>query len=200
MTNRATPNNSRYIPFTQQKYCCVPTAMLMIMHRNQIPLLPAEELGVYFGLTVPPEDENLFYNVKVSATPPSGAGYGTSIKNNDPNEVFAKLGIPLAVSFVLADKIFSTDDLIQKLLEIEKSDEDAIICLNDGVTFGEFKPFSGHAVIFDRIIDGKIRVVDPGTSRAKWRTLDAKIVFDAIQTHGVKHHGGIWKFIRKGTI
>ena len=95
-THEATPDDSRYVPFTQQAYCCVPTSILMIMYRNGMPLIPAEELGYHLGLTVPPEDSHLFYKVRVSNTPPSLAGYGTQIYNPDyePNKVFRELGIP----------------------------------------------------------------------------------------------------------
>ncbi len=47
------PKDSRYIPFSQQPYCCVPTSIQMVMYRHNIPLVPAEELGYHLGLTVP---------------------------------------------------------------------------------------------------------------------------------------------------
>jgi hypothetical protein len=73
---QAAPTTSRYIAFTQQPYCCVPTSITMIMYRNDIPLVPIEELGYLLGMTVPPEEEEYFYNVRVSDSPPSSSGYG----------------------------------------------------------------------------------------------------------------------------
>src|SRR6187401_2529326 len=95
------PQDTRYVPFTQQSYCCVPTSIQMIMYRNGIPLIPLEELGYRLGLTVPPEDADLFYKPRVSDSPPSTAGYGTQIAKEDfaPNKVFEELDIPLEFSF-----------------------------------------------------------------------------------------------------
>jgi hypothetical protein len=198
MKYQAAPNDSRYIPFTQQRTCCVPTSIAMIMYRNNIPLIPIEELGYRLGLTVAPECAELFYNPRVSDTPPSAAGYGTQIFNPDyePNKVFAELGIPLTFDLILADEIASPADLIAKLLAIEDSDEDALLCFNHGVVRGKFKPHSGHVVVFDRIIDGQIRIVDASPKQPKWRFIEAQLMFDAIQQHN-KSSGGIWRFVCK---
>lgn len=54
------PKDTRYIPFTQQKSCCVPTSISIIMYKRNIPLIPQEVLGYYLGLIVDPEFKNLF--------------------------------------------------------------------------------------------------------------------------------------------
>jgi hypothetical protein len=66
----AIPPDSRYIPFTQQTSCCVPTCIQMVMYKLGIPLLPAEEIGYHLGLTVHPDKSYLFYNVRTSTKPP----------------------------------------------------------------------------------------------------------------------------------
>jgi hypothetical protein len=168
----------------------------MVMYRNGIPLIPAEELGHHLGLTVPPEDAPFFYKVHVSDMPPSTAGYGTQIMNPGygPNEVFQKLGIPLEFSKKLAIEFNSEDDLLDELRNIEKNDTDALLCYNHGVIRGEYEPDSGHVVVFDRVIDGKVRIVDASPKHPKWRLIEPALLFDAIKRHGNSNSGGIWLF------
>lgn len=192
----ASPNDSRYVPFTQQPYCCVPTSIQMIMYRNNIPLIPAEELGYHLGLTVTEEDAKYFYNVRSAATPPATSGFGTDISKLQyaPSKAFEKLGIPLSFSMQLASQIDSQKSLLDMLDLIEKDDADALLCFNHGVIKGKYEPNYGHVVVFDRIIDGQIRVVDASPQQPKWRLLGSGAVFDAIQQHGDNNSGGIWNF------
>lgn len=195
-TFQAAPNDSRYVPFTQQDWCCVPTSIQMIMYRHGIPLIPSEELGFHLGLTVPPDQTSLFYKVRTSDTPPSGAGYGTQISNPkyEPNQAFQKLGIPLSFSQLFASDIATEEALLKELNEIEATDTDALLCFNHGVIKGKYEPFTGHVVVFDRIIDGKIRIVDASWKHPKWRLVEPSLMLEAIQKHGNDNAGGIWKF------
>lgn len=192
-----TPGNTRYVPLTQQSYCCVPTSIQMVMYRNDIPLVAAEELGYHLGLTVPPEDAHLFHNVRISETPPK-AGYGTRIDmpEYEPNRAFEKLGIPLRFSMQLASTIIDENDLRRLLQKIEADDADVLLCFNHGVVRGAYTPESGHVVVFDRIIDGKIRVIDASPIQPKWHLIELDVLFDAIRQHGDAHSGGIWSLIR----
>lgn len=170
----------------------------MIMYRNNIPLVPAEELGYHLGLTVPVEDKELFYDVRTSDTPPSTAGYGTQILKPDyePNKVFAELGIPLSFKLKLAGEFDSETSLMAELQDIEAADADALLCFNHGVMRGEYQPNSGHVTVFDRIIDGRIRMVDASWKQSKWRLVEPSLLFDAIQRHGSHNSGGVWRFKR----
>lgn len=190
----ATPNDSRYVPFTQQDYCCVPTCMQMIMYKNGIPLIPAEVLGYYFGLTVPPEDAHLFFNPRISDTPPTSGGYGTQIPKFDPNKVFEKLGIPLTFFIRPATEMSGGQDLLKVLRIIEKNDSDALLCFNHGIMRGEYKKFTGHVVVFDRVIDGKVRIIDASYMHPKWRLVKPTLLHDAMIHHDSKSSAGIWHF------
>lgn len=192
----ASPADTRYVPFTQQEFCCTPTSMLMIMYRNGIPLIPAEELGYHFGLTVRPQDAKLFYNTRVSPTPPSTAGYGTLVgePGYEPDEVFAKLGIPLKFSQTPASEISGEADLLARLCAVETNDQDALLCFNPGVIDGEYKPDSGHVTVFDRIVDGKVRIIDPSPRDAKWQLIELPVMWEVIHRHGDHNGGGIWHF------
>lgn len=190
------PRDTRYLPLTQQEYCCVPTGIQMIMHRHGIPLMPAEELGYHLGLTVPPEDAHLFYKPRVAVVPPSDAGFGTQIhfSEYEPNAVFQKIGVPLTFSPRLADDLRDKDALLGELRRIEDEDTDALLCFNHGVVKGEFELHSGHVVVFDRIINGKVRIVDASWKQPKWRLIEPSLLLDAIKLHGNKNFGGVWRF------
>jgi hypothetical protein len=192
---KVVPNDSRYIPFTQQKYDCVPTSILMIMYRNGIPLLPSEELGYHLGLVVPPSDKKLYYKPRVSKTPPP-SGYGTKINKAKymPNKVFDKLGIPLKCKLILADDIKNAEDLVAILTEVEKNDTDALLCFNYSMANELPYKNGGHVVVFDRIINGKIRIVDAWYKNPKWQLRDPKLLYKAIKIHGNKNAGGVWLF------
>lgn len=194
----ASPNDSRYIPFTQQPYCCVPTSIQMIMYRNSIPLVPAEEIGYHLGLTVTLEDANYFYNVRSSATPPAESGFGTNISRPEyePNTAFKRLGIPLSFQMRFASTIASEESLLDSLRKIEADNTDALLCFNHGVIRGQYEPNSGHVVVFDKIINGQVRVLDASPRQPKWRLLGASLLFDALQQHGDNNSGGIWNFFK----
>lgn len=168
----------------------------MIMYRQGIPLLPAEELGYHLGLTLPPDETELFYQPRTAPQPPSSAGYGTQVFNPqyDPNKVFHKLGIPLTFTPVRASEIADAADLLRRLRLIETEDRDALLCFNHGVMRGEYQPYSGHVTVFDRVIDDQVRLVDASWKQPKWRMVEAELLMEAIRRHD--ETGGIWHFDR----
>ncbi len=190
-----TPKDSRYVPFTQQPSCCVPTAIQMIMYRHNIPLIPAEELGYHLGLTVSPEREHLFYKPRVAQTAPR-AGYGTQVDSPEfePNVVFKKLGIPLVFSITSIADISSSEELLVLLQDVEKSDKDALLCFNRGVLTDDPTQNNGHVCVFDRIIDGKIRIIDSSPHQPKWRLVEASKMCEAMTKHPTPESAGIWHF------
>ena len=191
---KAAPNDSRYIPFTQQPYCCVPVNIQMIMYRNNIPLVPAEEIGYHLGLTVPKESAHSFYKVRTATKAPDGI-WGTRISNPqyEPNRAFKKMGIPLSFELVPISSIDTPKSLENVLKDVQEQDTDASLCFNFSVTQGKYDPGSGHVVVFDRFIDDKIRYIesDRGT---KWDTVDVGLLHKAMQKHGDANYAGIWLF------
>lgn len=195
----ASPNDSRYIPFTQQSSCCVPTCIQMIMYKNGIPLLPAEELGYHLGLVVPPEKAHLFYKVRTSPTPPT-AGYGTQTYSPEfePNKIFKKLNIPLVYKLKPISEIQSPEELIKILKEIEDKNNDGLLCFNHGALVDDPARDWGHLCVFDRVVDGQLRIIDPSHEYPKWRLVSAEKMFKAMQIHGTrKTAAGIWQFTKK---
>lgn len=193
------PSNSRYIPFTQQPYCCTPTSIQIIIHKLGLPLVSQEELGYHLGLTVPPKEKELFWNVRVSDTPPTAAGYGTQIQKPEynPNEAFKKLGIPLTFTYNLIDNFDSAEEVRKYLKNVEQNDRDVMVCFRYG-TLHDTDSSSGHANVFDRYLPetDEVRLIDPAVTVPKWRVVPLEKLFKAMKKHGADKSGGFWEITR----
>jgi len=189
----ATPADSRYVPFTQQDYCCVPTCLQMVMYKLGIPLAPAEEIGYYLGLVVPPADKHLFYDPRVSEKRPI-AGYGTRIylPEFEPDAAFKNLGVPLRLTTKLIPEFTSADKLVATLRDVEAGDGNALLCFNHGVLVDDPARNYGHVVVFDRVVDEGLRIIDPSPFHPKWRTVPAEAMFKAMHAHGESRSAGVW--------
>ena len=194
----ATPQNSRYTPLTQQASCCVPTCIQMVMYKLGIPLYPAEEIGYHLGLVVRPADGYLFYDARTSLQPPT-AGYGTRIYEPEfeLNTAFKKMGIPLEYRLLPIHELTSAQAITDQLKRVENSDGNALLCFNHGELIGDSSRDWGHVVVFDRVIKGDLRIIDPSPTHPKWRLVKAEKMFAAMVKHGQeKTASGIWMLKR----
>jgi hypothetical protein len=169
----------------------------MVMYKNDIPLLPAEEIGYHLGLVVHPDKSHLFYKVRTSVEPPP-AGYGTQIYSPEfePNGVFKKLNIPLSFSIKSISEISSSEELLKRLEAVENENSDALLCFNHGALVDNDEKNWGHVCVFDRVVDGKIRIIDPSPEHPKWRLVDTEKMFEAMRKHGVQKSAGIWSLTK----
>lgn len=200
MMKDITPSDSRYVPFTQQARCCAPTCIQMIMYKNGIPLVPAELIGYHLGLVVPPSEANLFYNVETSEVKPP-AGYGTRIYMEEfsPDKAFRKLKIPLSFNIIPIANLKSVEDMLKFLTEAKEKDKDILFCFNHAALIDNPSKDWGHLVLFDRLIDGQIRIIDPSPTHPKWRNVTPEKMFYAMKIHGEKPTAaGLWEFKRTG--
>jgi hypothetical protein len=62
---------------------------------------------------------------------------------------------------------------------------------------GKYEPFSGHVTVFDRVIDGKVRLVDASPHQPKWRLVEGSLLLEAIKRHGNESSGGVWHFKKR---
>jgi len=188
------PTDSRYIPLTQQKSCCVPTCIQMVMLRHDISLMPAEELGYYLGLIVHPDKADLFYNVRTSKKKPP-AGYGTRIYDPRfrPNKVFKKLHLPMSLTIKPISKFNSPREVQEYLKTAESNDKDILLCFNHGALINDPSKDRGHVCVFDRLIRNNIRIIDPSPDQPKWRSVSVNKMFRAMRKHGEKRSGGFWE-------
>jgi hypothetical protein len=192
------PANSRYIPFTQQAQCCAPTCIQMVMYKNEIPLVSAELLGYHLGLVVPPSEARLFYNVRTSEAKPT-AGYGTRIYMEEfsPNKAFKNLNIPLTLNVNKIANFNLVEEVTSFLAKAEKENRDVLFCFNHGALIDDSTRDWGHLTLFDRLIDNKIRIIDPSPTHPKWRLVTPEKMFYAMKKHGEKPTAaGLWELNR----
>lgn len=194
------PKDSRYIPFSQQPYCCVPTSIQMVMYRHGIPLIPAELLGYHLGLTVPKEASGFFWNTHIGKRPASRirpiAGYGTMIyeKKYEPNKIFKKLGIPLRMELKPVDNFKDFVEFKRYLSELARKDFDVLLCFHHGTLVNDPAKDNGHVVVLDKIYPNKgmVRFVDP-TRGPKWKIYPMKKMYEAMKAHTSAKTGGFWE-------
>lgn len=191
------PADSRYIPLTQQKWCCVPTCIQMVMLRHKIPLRPAELIGYHMGLVVAPSSKKYFYNVRTSSFRPS-AGYGTQASKSrfSPNAAFRKLKIPLKISWSLINKFKIIDSFRKYLAKAETSGKDIFVCFDWPSLFNpKEKEHWGHVCVLDKVYlkEDKVRIIDPDWEAPKWRMIKIPALYKAMVFHGPKNSGGFWE-------
>jgi len=166
----------------------------MIMYRNSISLRPAEEIGYHLGLIVSPDRSSLFRNARTSAEKPS-AGYGIQmhIPEFEPNVAFARMNIPLHFAAEPIKNFSSANELLERLRIIERDGLDALVAFNLETLLDD-SGLNGahHACVFDRIIDGRVRLIDPSFYAPKWRIFSIEQLFLAMQKHVSSDWGGIW--------
>lgn len=189
------PEDTRYVPLTQQAYLCVPTCIQMVMARHHIPLQSAELIGFHLNLIVPEAEKYLFWNIPSQAqTPP--AGWGTKINEGvDVDAVFASLNIPLQMKFDFIDKFQSVHSMRQYLQKAEEEDRDILMCFNVAAIKGTDE-HQGHVCVFDRIYGDRIRYIDPSGRAAKWRIITVDKMYAAMTSHGSGNMGGCWQLNR----
>ena len=185
---------SRYIPLTQQKYCCVPACIQMVMYKNNIPLIDQETIGNALGLIVPEEDAHLFINPHIGDRPI--AGWGTQIDKEEfsPNEAFKKLDIPLSMTTTLIDMFTSSEDIEDYLVRHQANDSDILVCYDYGILFGT-DSHTGHVNVFDNY-DSQSRtvtLVDPEQRVPKYHHVSVDKLFEALAAHGKEKSGGFWQ-------
>lgn len=197
------PKDSRYIPFTQQPYCCVPTSIQMIMYRHGIPLIPAEELGYHLGLTVPKNVKRYFWNPRTGKRGRTVlrpiAGYGTRLfeQNYNPNKIFKKLGIPLTLNLVSIQSFKNFTEFKEHFAKLNKQDFDVLMCFHHATLVNDPERDNGHVVVLDKIYleKSKIRFVDAGRHSPKWRVVTMRKMYNAMKAHP-NFTGGFWEFQR----
>jgi len=187
------PKDSRYVPMTQQKSCCVVTCISMVMYKRGIPLIPQELLGYHLGLVVKPENKSLFWNARSGKKPKSGYGTQVFSKLYNPNNVFKKLKIPLKFSVYHIDDYKTEKDFIEFMVGVINQDRNMLVCFDHGTLNGNDK-HTGHVCVLDRIYPKKkmVRIIDPSANQPKWRMVKISKLKKAMKLHPA-NGGGFWE-------
>lgn len=190
------PKDTRYIPLTQQKRCCVAACIQMIMLRHNIPLVPCELIADSLGLIVPAEETKYFMNPRTGKRPP--AGWGTQMEKSefDCNLALKKLGIPLSMSFISINEFKNTRELYSYLLKSQNKDRDNLFCFDWGILHGKGIT-GGHDCVFDMLKSKtKVRIIDPEYLAKKWQVVSIQRLFKAMKMHCDGKEGGLLVFKR----
>lgn len=196
MKKEIIPKDSRYVPFAQQKSCCVPACISIIMYKNRIPLLPQELLGHHLGLIVDKEYKNLFWNTETGKRPPGGYGTRIYLKQFHPNNAFSKLKIPLKMIYHPISK-FDNASFKKFINDMVKKNKDSMVLFDRGVLEGINK-HNGHMCVLDRVYlsKGIVRLIDPSQNIPKWRMVKINRLKKAMEFHGDDKLGGFWEFVK----
>ncbi|MGM5488345.1 MAG: hypothetical protein ACQESG_05330 [Nanobdellota archaeon] len=178
----------KYIAMTQQRYCCLPTCLQMILSRRGIPLLEQEEIGIDLGLIVPPEEAENFANVPKGEEPPAGWGTRINLERYSLNSFFRKRSIPLSSEFY---EIKDLEDLRTFITHHLSQGNDRLTAFNYHALYGE--PSAGHASLIESIEGDTITLVDPQVGR-KRKTVSSAKLRKATEVHydGESPLGGSW--------
>jgi hypothetical protein len=180
----------RYIPITQEPFCCVPASIQMVLLRRNIPQLSQEEIGYELGLTVPKRYKKILPMARTGKRPPGG--WGTQIKKEEYNlnNFFNKHGIPLEETYISP---YFVDEDGECLDDFFSKDCDILVCFDYGKLYDKKKSGkNGHVSVLDSLSDGIATVVEPGYDLPKYREVEFKRLLDAMKTRGEDNMGGFW--------
>lgn len=199
MKPTSVPTDSRYVPLTQQRWCCVPTCIQMVMLRHEIPLLSAELIGYHMGLIIPEDAKGLFWNARTGQQPPAGYGTQAGKPQYGPNAVFKKLNIPLHMTWSLISSFTSINEVISYLTERNQNNCDTLVCFDWATLFDPSSNYhNGHVCVLDQIDLERniIRLIDPDPYAPKWREVTIEALYTAMKFHGKEKSGGFWELTK----
>ncbi len=214
------PEDSRYVPMTQQKSCCVPTSISIVMYKLGTPLVSQELLGYHLGLIVDEKNKDFFWNPRTGERPLAGYGTQIGLEEYNPDIAFEKLNIPLRMVVHSVDEFELREedslnkkevgrmdsrlrgndnrkDFVTFVSDCINEDRDILACFNHGTLKGDGSS-NGHTCVVDRIYPEKniIRLIDPSPNQPKWRELAIDKFKKAMENHPI-NKGGFWEIIRK---
>lgn len=177
----------KYIPITEQPYCCVPACVQMILLRRNIPLISQEEIGYDMGLIVPKKDKKLFKKVRTGKKPKAGWGTQTAKSIYSINNFFRKNKINLNEKHFFLIKLKE----ILKFLQNELKDKDIIVCFNYKKLYNQGES-GGHVSIVENIKGNYVTLIDSEYGVPKYRKVSLKRISAAIKFHGNEKRAGFW--------
>ncbi len=180
---------SRYIPLTQQPYCCVPTTIQMILLRKNLPLLSQENIGYDLGLTVPEEYYEILPNARRGEKPISGWGTQIGKKEFSLNSFFEKNNYPLRYEYYFPKSI--NGDLKGWIQQQIQLNNDVIACFNYKDLYQTGND-GGHVCLIDQIEDENVILVEPERNFPKFRRVNFDDLIKSMISHGEERSGGFW--------
>jgi len=180
-----------YIAMTQQRYCCIPTCIQMILERRGYKLLEQEVIGIDLGLVVAPEHVHEFANVSTEEKSPAGWGTRINLEKYSLNSFFKKRNIALTSTYYTLDDI----DNPLKFIGMNLTEgNDILTIFRYNTLYNEGNPY-GHGSLIEEIHGTNVTLVDPSRGLKRKRVLVDDLV-KAIEVHrkGDIWLGGFWSF------
>ncbi len=178
---------SRYIPLTQQPFCCTPTCIQMILLRRNLIIFSQEEIGYDFGLTVPKKYKKLLPNAKTGKKPSGGWGTQVNKKEYSINNFFRRHKIQLKEDYFSVSRVKNIKEWIKEQI---KKNNDIIVCFDYGKLYGG--KGQGHVSILNSILDKCVTLIDPKYDVPKYRKVALERLIKSMEFHGEKNNGGFW--------
>jgi len=178
-----------YKRIKEKDYCCVPAVLQMIQARRGLAYDSQDEIGYQLGLIVPPELANKFAKVRTGPKPTAGYGTRTSLAEFSIAGYFKRNRLPLKISLIQPQAI---EELRDHLAASISADDDAIICCNSRLLFGDGD--LEHVLLvqeFDTASAGLL-VVDPAATASELRETTLDRLYEVIVAHDVSRHAGLW--------
>jgi hypothetical protein len=168
---------TKYKHVKQKPFCCVPTCIQMILHRNGFKGFTQLQIAEHLNFKVPPKYAKVFGERFVSIKEPS-RGYGAQQTPENINAFFKKFGIPLRTE---RHPISLVKNPAEFLLEQLRQGRDVMVLFS--VKAFDPKASGGHAVLVSEINQAKkaVRVVDP-ESRIKSYWLPLQKLIEAMSS------------------
>ncbi len=184
--------STRYIPLTQQPFCCVPACLQMILLRRCLPLFAQEKIGYELGLTVPRSYNKILPGARSGPKPPGGWGTRLHKKEYSLNSFFHKYQLPLKYCYFPASKIDDAKEWAERQI---KRDNDVIACFDYGELYGG--ETQGHISLLDSVSDSRAILIDPEYEKPKFRKVTFKRLLRSMEYHGEDKLGGFWLITSK---
>lgn len=179
----------KYLPITQQPYCCVTACLQMVMYRRGINLIEQEDIAYELGLTVPKNDVHLFKKARTGQKPSSG--WGTQIQKEEFSVPKFFKNHNILLNFSIKNDFADASELRNYLNSHLGDDVDVMLCFDYGVLW-ETDHRGGHVCIMESIDGDEIVLVDPERNVPKRRIVKIDKLYKAIDFHGPHNSTGVW--------
>ncbi len=183
----------RYIPFTQQRYCCLPTCIQMILYKNGYKLYSQEQIGRDLYLTVPPEETYMFDKIRTWEKPKAWRWTQARKKWYTMNDFFRKKKINLKEKLYFFD---SVKEAKKFLVEQIKLDNDILACFNYNKLYGEWNNW-GHLSLVDSMKWEEVILIDPAENTPKIRKVKLDNLIKAMIFHWIENSWWFWLITKK---
>lgn len=179
---------NRYIPFIQQKYCCLPACLQMIIYKNWFPLLSQEEIWWNLWLIVSEDDAWLFGNVRTWTEPHSWRWTQVYKIPYSVNWFFRKNKMRLMEKNFFLTKVWESRKFIQDSIDL---DNDIIVCFNYAKLYWEWNDW-WHLSVIESMEWDEITLIDPSYNTPKFRKVALKDLLKAVSYHWKENVWWFW--------